>query len=118
MNVELLDKAVASALCPMFSAIAPVSGTIAVAAPLAGPAGAAVSIRQPRSAGFQCSGQLLALPGTRNRTRGTDSRWWLLGNNRGRQRLHQDKGNPDNVILGYYQVVGKIIKVRAWRLTP
>lgn len=44
MNVELLDKALASALCPMFQAIIPATSTIAVVAPFLGPKGMAASV--------------------------------------------------------------------------
>jgi len=44
VNVELLDKAVAEALCPTFQAIVPATSTIAVVAPFLGPKGMAVGL--------------------------------------------------------------------------
>ena len=62
MNVELLDKAVAEALCPMFSAIAPVSSTIAVASPIAGAPGVAVGVTAAKIAALSMLGAAATCP--------------------------------------------------------
>lgn len=62
MNPQLLDKAIAEALCPMFSAIAPVSSTIAVVAPIAGPAGAGVALTSAKVAALSMLGAAATCP--------------------------------------------------------
>ena len=118
MNTELLDKAAASALCPMFSALAPVSGTIAVVAPVFGPAGLTASITAAKISALSALGAAATCQeieiGPEAPAPSNDCWEQSIAGN----CMIRLADNPDAFISGHYNLVKKIIRVEPWRLTP